>query len=231
MRHPKILLVEDDENLGYILSEYLEMRDFNVEWRKDGEEGWRIFQKQHFDLCVLDVMMPRKDGFTLAEEIKEVDSDQPIIFLTARSLKIDKLKGFKIGCDDYIVKPVDEEELIARIQAIIKRTSADGDVIFDGEDDHSIGEYSFDYGKQLLDFKGEKSKLTEKENEILKLLCERKGEILERREALIALWGENDYFNRRSMDVFITKLRKILSKDPKIKISNVHGKGFILRDR
>lgn len=227
MSKPKILLVEDDESLGYILSEYLEMTDFSVKWTKDGEEGWEAFKKNVFDICILDIMMPKKDGLTLASEIKESEPNQPIVFLTAKSLKIDKLKGFKIGCDDYITKPVDEEELIARIQAIIRRSSKS---YSKSKGQHQIGSYQFDVANQSLSFKGERLGLTEKEADILKLLCEQKGEILNRKETLKAIWGENDYFSRRSMDVFVTKLRKMLSRDPRVKIKNVHGKGFILED-
>jgi len=221
------LLVEDDESLGYILSEYLEMSDFSVKWAKDGEQGWQEFQKDVFDICILDIMMPKKDGLTLAQEIKDGEPNQPIIFLTAKSLKVDKLKGFKIGCDDYIIKPVDEEELIARIQAIIRRSSKS---YTRSQGQYQIGSYQFDVANQSLSFKGERLNLTEKETEVLHLLCEQKGEILDRKDTLKAIWGENDYFSRRSMDVFVTKLRKMLGRDPRVKIKNVHGKGFILED-
>jgi len=224
----KILLVEDDANLGYILKEYLQVYDFNVEWARDGEAGLVQFKKSQYDLCILDVMMPKMDGFTLAEKIKSFDPDVPVIFLTAKALKIDKLKGFKIGADDYIVKPVDEEELMARIHAIIKR-SGQGT----GEQHpsmFSIGAYEFDYPNQALVYEGKKQLITTKEAEILRLLCINKGNLLDRQTTLRELWGENDYFNRRSMDVFISKLRKYLSKDPTVKITNVHGKGFVLED-
>ena len=227
MPKPRVLLVEDDESLGYILSEYLGMTDFAVKWVRDGEEGWKVFQRDVFDICILDIMMPKKDGLTLAKEIKDFEPNQPIVFLTAKALKIDKLKGFKAGCDDYIVKPVDEEELIARIQAIIRRSTKSFSKY---EGTYQIGSYQFDVASQSLSFKGNRSGLTEKEAEILRLLCERKGEILHRKETLKSIWGENDYFSRRSMDVFVTKLRKMLSQDPRVRIRNVHGKGFILED-
>ncbi len=224
----KILLVEDDANLGYILKEYLQVYDYEVEWAKDGIAGLEQFKKQKFDLCILDVMMPKMDGFTLGEKIKSFTPDVPLIFLTAKALKIDKLKGFKIGADDYIVKPVDEEELMARIQAIIKRsghTAAEQQPSL-----FKIGTYEFDYPNQALFFEGKKQLITTKEAEVLRLLCINKGSLLDRQTTLRELWGENDYFNRRSMDVFISKLRKYLSKDPSVKITNVHGKGFVLEE-
>ncbi len=224
----KILLVEDDNNLGYILKEYLAMHDFEVTWAKDGELGLRAFQDGEFDLCVLDIMMPKMDGFTLAEEIKAVAPNLPLVFLTAKSLKVDKLKGFKVGADDYIVKPVDEEELIARINAIIKRSSFTAQK--DMQSEFEIGSYSFDFTNQTLSRNGTRQGITTKEAEILRQLCLHKGKLLDRKLTLKQLWGETDYFNRRSMDVFISKLRKYLSADPNIKITNVHGKGFILED-
>lgn len=224
----KILLVEDDANLGYILKEYLQVYDFAVEWARDGEAGLAQFKKSSYDLCILDVMMPKMDGFTLAEKIKSFSPEVPLIFLTAKALKIDKLKGFKMGADDYIVKPVDEEELMARIHAIIKRSGA-----INSEQQPSlfkIGDYEFDYPNQALVFEGKKQLITTKEADILRLLCLNKGNLLDRQTTLRELWGENDYFNRRSMDVFISKLRKYLGKDPSVKITNVHGKGFVLED-
>lgn len=224
----KILLVEDDGNLGYILKEYLQVYDFDVTWMKDGEAGLEQFKRLKYDLCILDVMMPKLDGFSLAEKIKSFAPEVPLIFLTAKALKIDKLKGFKLGADDYIVKPVDEEELMARINAIIKRSGQPGP-----EPQPSlfqIGQYEFDYSNQALIYQGKKQLITTKEAEILRLLCINKGKLLDRQTTLRELWGENDYFNRRSMDVFISKLRKYLSKDPKVKITNVHGKGFVLEE-
>ena len=224
----QILLVEDDSNLGYILKEYLGMHEFDVTWAKDGEAGLAAFKVGNFDLCVLDIMMPKMDGFTLAEEIKAIEQNLPIVFLTAKSLKIDKLKGFKVGADDYIVKPVDEEELIARINAIIKRSTFNNQK--DTSSEFNIGSYVFDFLNQTLSRNGQKQGITTKEAEILRQLCLHKGKLLDRKITLKQLWGETDYFNRRSMDVFISKLRKYLSADPSIKITNVHGKGFILED-
>lgn len=223
-----ILLVEDDYSLGYVLKEYLTMHGFEVTLTRDGEEGLKAFESGKFQLCVLDVMMPKMDGFSLAERIKKAAPQLPLIFLTAKSLKIDKLKGFKLGADDYIVKPVDEEELIARINAIIKRSQP---AIETTETEiYQIGKYEFDFDNQRLSKDGETKTMTTKEAEVLLLLCQYKGKILDRQTTLKKLWGETDYFNRRSMDVFISRLRKYLSGDPNVKISNVHGKGFILED-
>ena len=222
---PTILLVEDDNSLGYILKEYLEMHQFTIVLAKDGEQGLDLFNRRHFDLCILDVMLPKKDGFTLAHEIKELNESMPIIFLTSKALKIDKLKGFKLGADDYIIKPVDEEELIARIEAVLRRSTsvkANEPVCF------NIGRYVFDYPNQLLILDDKKQAITLKEAAVLKLLCEHKGRILDRKTTLKKLWGENDFFTRRSMDVFISHLRKYLSDDPTIEIKNIHGKGYIL---
>lgn len=222
-----ILLVEDDNSLGYILREYLNMHEFQVTWAKDGELGLEAFENEKFDLCVLDVMMPKMDGFTLAENLRARNSTIPIVFLTAKALKVDKLKGFKIGADDYIVKPVDEEELIARINAIIKRSAG---LLQPEQERFSIGKYEFDFSNQALYLGTQKQTITTKEAEVLKQLCLHKGQIMDREQTLKNLWGHSDYFNRRSMDVFISKLRKYLSGDDNIKITNVHGKGFVLED-
>lgn len=221
-----ILLVEDDQSLGYILTEYLELHGFHVLLAKDGEIGLKIFNDQRVDLCILDVMLPKKDGFVLAYEIKQADEKMPIIFLTSKSLKIDKLKGFKLGGDDYIVKPVDEEELIARVDAVIKRTKPNSPAASINQ--YKLGNYIFDASRQELIFNNKKQVITMREAAVLKLLCERKGQILERKLALKQLWGENTYFTRRSMDVFVSHLRKYLSEDPHIEIRNIHGKGYIL---
>ncbi|MFK7951364.1 MAG: response regulator transcription factor [Ekhidna sp.] len=222
-----ILLVEDDDSFGYILKEYLEINDFNVTLAKDGKIGFRTFQQHSFDLCLLDVMMPLKDGFTLAKEIREIDQEIPFMFLTAKVLKVDKLRGFRLGCDDYIVKPIDEELLIARIKALIKRTVSEN--LIDDKTDYQIGHYSFDFNNQSLRINSEMKRLTEKEAKILKLLCENEGQVLDRNKALKSVWGHSDFFNRKSMDVFIHKLRQYLKDDPKVQIVNVHGKGFVLQ--
>ena len=220
-----ILLVEDDASLGYVLKEYLELHHFHIELAKDGEAALQAFNRSHFDVCILDVMLPKKDGFTVASEIKQVNEKMPIIFLTAKSLKIDKLKGFNLGADDYMVKPVDEEELIARISAVMRRVAL---VSNEGSHQFMIGKYTFDYTNQVLMLGDKKQFITVREAAVLKLLCEHKGRILDRRQALKRLWGESDYFSRRSMDVFISHLRKYLVDDPAIEIKNVHGKGYIL---
>ena len=221
----KILLVEDDTSLGYILKEYLQMHQFHIELAKDGEAGLQAFSRLPFDVCILDVMLPRKDGFTLAAEIKKLNNKMPVIFLTAKSLKIDKLKGFNLGADDYMVKPVDEEELIARINAVMRRVHPEE--IGKGSE-YKIGKYIFDFANQVLMQGDKKQFMTVREAAILRLLCEHKGNILDRKQTLNRLWGESDYFTRRSMDVFISHLRKYLSEDPSVEIRNVHGKGYVL---
>jgi DNA-binding response OmpR family regulator len=221
-----LLLVEDNETLGYILKEYLEMKDFGVELARDGKAGLKAFKKRAYDLCILDVMMPEMDGFTLAGELRAIEAGVPIIFLTAKALKVDKLKGFNLGADDYIVKPVDEEELLARIKAILRRSKAKESP----KQAYQIGAYHFDFSNQKLVLEDEEQLLTEREAQLLRLLCENKGKLLSRRQVLNTLWNTNDYFTRRSMDVFISRLRKYLAKDPVIKITNVYGSGFILTD-
>jgi len=221
----KILLVEDDENFGYILKEYLEINDLDVKLTRNGQEGLEAFQKESYQLCILDIMMPVKDGYTLAKEIREIDIDVPFIFLTAKALKIDKLKGFRLGCDDFIVKPIDEEIFIARVKAIIKRAGFDRPEIADS---YKIGKYLFDYANQSLVLNNKLRRLTKKESQILLMLCDKKNQLLDRKKALNTIWGENDIFNRKSMDVFIHKIRRYLDQDPSVKIINVHGKGFVL---
>jgi len=222
----KILLIEDDPNLGLILQENLELHDFNVELCVDGEEGKTSFLQNQFDLCLLDVMLPKKDGFTLAGEIRKINQDIPIIFLTAKSLKEDRIEGFKIGGDDYITKPFSMEELLLRIQAVLKRSRHS--TVEENQKVFSIGDYEFDAEKQVLQIHDNKQKLTYKEAELLRLLCLHKNAIMERELALKLIWGDDNFFNGRSMDVFITKLRKYLKEDSEIQIVNVHGKGFKL---
>ena len=221
-----LLLVEDNDSLGYILSEYLRLNNYRVTRARNGREGWKLFRNERFELCILDVMMPDMDGFTLAEKIKSLNADMPLIFLTARSLKVDVLKGFRIGADDYIKKPVDEEELLARIEAVLARSrpeELEAAV-------YSIGDYQFDVANQRLSYRGEDKFLTEMEAQLLQLLCASKGNLLSRKKVLQDIWGKSDYFTRRSMDVFISKLRKYLAKDERVAITNVHGSGFILSD-
>ncbi len=221
----RILLAEDDENLGSLLREYLLMKNYDVEWVTDGNKAIGRFRRNHYDICILDIMMPFMDGFTLASEIRMLNSEMPVIFLTAKSMKEDIIEGFKHGADDYITKPFSMEELIFRIEAILRRikgTKDETDVVY------RLGAYNFHPHKQLLEFKGETQTLTTKENDLLKLLCNNSNRILERNFALKAIWADDNYFNARSMDVYITRLRKYLKKDASVQILNVHGKGFKL---
>jgi DNA-binding response OmpR family regulator len=222
----KILLAEDDLNLGLLLVDYLEAEGFDVKLCKDGELALKDFQANQFDLCLLDVMMPKMDGFSLAKEIRIADSKTPIIFITAKSLKADKLKGYDLGADDYISKPFDEEELLWKIKALIRRLpenqSESKDEII------SIGNYAFDFNNQSLTLGSKIKRITEKESDILNYLSNHRNMLVKREEMLKDLWGENDYFLGRSLDVFITKIRKYLKEDPDLSIENVFGVGFIL---
>jgi len=223
----RILLAEDDPNLGTLLKEYLEAKEFETILCTDGDKAFKVFSQQQFDFVILDVMMPLKDGFTVAKEIRTINKRVPIIFLTAKSMKEDTLKGFDIGADDYITKPFSMEELLVRVNAILRRT----DGMRNPDDDKKafeLGDFSFDYERQLLKRGDEEKKLTTKENELLYLLCLNKNGVLERNYALNAIWGDDNYFNGRSMDVYIAKLRKHLKPDPNIEIINIHGKGFKL---
>mgnify|MGYP003444163153 FL=1 len=220
-----ILLAEDDLNLGVLLVDYLETEGFTVKLCKDGELALKAFQNNPFDLCLLDVMMPKMDGFSLAKEIRERDKKIPILFITSKSLKEDKLNGYGLGADDYITKPFDEEELLWKIKAVIRRIP---------ERKHEnkteiilIGKYTFDFINQSLTLAGETKRITEKESDILQYLSNHRNHIIKREEVLKELWGENDYFFGRSLDVFITKIRKYLKDDPAISIENVFGVGFI----
>ena len=229
----KILLVEDDQNFGDVLRSYLEMHDYDVTLATDGVLGLEAFKKSNYDLCVFDVMMPRKDGFTLAREIRERNQEVPIIFLTAKTMKDDVLQGFKIGADDYISKPFNSEELLYRIQAVLKRFHKNADPR-DEQREFIIGKYHFNYPVRILTFTEAKPgdenqwKLSPKEAELLKLFCKYMNDVMPRSEALNKIWHEDDYFTARSMDVFVTKLRKYLAKDPAIEIVNIHGNGFQL---
>jgi two-component system, OmpR family, response regulator len=223
----RILLCEDDPNLGSLLTEYLNAKGFETTLATDGAEGLKFFKRQPFDFLILDVMMPVKDGFTLAEDVRQLDRHVPILFLTAKSMKEDTLKGFKAGADDYMTKPFSMEELVVRINAILRRSAAIPDQS-DEQVDFTVGKFAFDYNSQKLKLDGEESKLTTKENELLYLLCKHKNGLLERDYALKAIWGDDNYFNGRSMDVYIAKLRKHLRKDESVEIINVHGRGFKL---
>ncbi|MBK6933360.1 MAG: response regulator transcription factor [Saprospirales bacterium] len=229
----KILLVEDDQNFGDVLRSYLEMHDYAVTLAIDGILGYEAFKKDQFDLCILDVMMPRKDGFTLAKEIRERDQEVPLIFLTAKTMKDDVLQGFKIGADDYIAKPFNSEELLLRIQAVLKRVNKPTDPR-DDQREFAIGKYHFNYPLRILTLNeapvGEENqwKLSPKEAELLRMFCKYINDVTPRSEALTKIWNEDNYFTARSMDVFVTKLRKYLAKDSSIEIVNIHGNGFQL---
>tara|TARA_R110002049_G_scaffold305714_3_gene503055 strand:- start:2240 stop:2953 length:714 start_codon:yes stop_codon:yes gene_type:complete len=222
-----VLLVEDDDNLGTLLSEYLNSKGYQTTLANDGEKGLRKFLNQSFDICILDVMMPVKDGFTLAKEIREVNKEIPIVFLTAKSMKEDTLEGFEIGADDYITKPFSMEVLLMRIKAILRR-SIEGGISTNDKTQFEIGSYLFDSERRVLSREGKEEKLTSKECDLLKLLAMSDGKTLERKSALMLIWGDDNYFNSRSMDVYITKLRKYLKADENIEIINIHGKGFKL---
>ncbi len=222
----KVLLAEDDTNLGSLLKEYLIAKKYDAELFSDGEKALEGYSKNKYDLCIFDVMMPKMDGFTLAKEIRKVDQHIPIIFLTAKTLKDDLIEGFQSGADDYLTKPFSMDELMLRIQAIMRRV---GDKKFDNEKTNFVlGGYSFNAQKQVLSFNGEDKKLTTKESELLRLLCINQNHLLDRNDALNEVWADDNYFNARSMDVYITKLRKHLKQDDRIQIINIHGKGFKL---
>ena len=225
-RKIRILLAEDDENLGLLLKEYLNAKGFETDLYVDGEKAYKGFQNNYYDICILDVMMPIKDGFTLAKDIRMVESSMPILFLTAKSMKEDVLEGFNIGADDYMTKPFSIEELLVRLEAILRRTRKDGQN--NSQNVYKIGKYTFDATKQTLELDDEVRRLTTKESELLRYLCVNKNAVLDRNFALKTIWVDDSYFNARSMDVFITKLRKYLKDDTSVEIINVRGKGFKL---
>lgn len=218
-------MVEDDLSFGSVLKSYLELNDFKVTWVDDGKYAIDKFRSDNYQICILDVMLPNVDGFTIGTEIRKINKEIPMVFLTAKSLKEDILKGYNVGADDYITKPFDTEVLLCKVQAIIKRQSTEpvvNEVIF------TIGSYRFDSKLRTVIREGTEQKLSPKEADLLKLLCLNKNELLPRETALRKIWGDDGYFTARSMDVFITKLRKYLSDDPLIEIKNIHGSGFLL---
>lgn len=225
----KILLVEDDESLGYLLSEYLKIKDFEVSWARTGKEALELIESHAHHLIVLDVMLPDIDGFSLAKRLKTSYPEIPFIFLTARSLKIDVLKGFSLGAMDYLKKPIDEEELVTRIEVLISRLRPADREQIKQNDTFKIGEYHFDSRNQKLQFKNENFSLTVRENELLLYLVKNKNSLCKHKDILDLLWGKNDYFNRKSLNVFISRLRKYLNQDPSVSIENLHKKGFILK--
>jgi DNA-binding response OmpR family regulator len=222
----KILLCEDDSNLGLVLKNFLELNDYEVTLERDGRLGLGAFQREKFDLCLLDVMMPNVDGFTLAEEIRDIDPDVPLFFLSAKTLKEDILQGYRLGADDYITKPFDSDVLMHKIKAIIKRNEEDHKVTDNLE--FELGAYHFNPKLRELKVKDATQVLSPKENELLKMLAEHKNDLLTREKALKKIWGSDTYFNGRSMDVYIAKLRKFLKEDSTIEIVNIHGNGFRL---
>ena len=223
---PKILLCEDDTNLGMVLKNYLELNDYDVVLERDGRLGLAAFQREKFDICLLDVMMPNMDGFAVAEEIRDVNPDIPLFFLSAKTMKDDIIQGYKLGADDYITKPFDSDVLLLKIKAILKRNEETHREEVNAEFD--MGKYHFNPRLRELTIDGRISVLSPKENELLKMLCEHKNDLLTREAALKKIWGSDTYFNGRSMDVYIAKLRKYLREDETIEIVNIHGNGFRL---
>lgn len=228
IKKTKILLVEDNLNLGFLTREFLESEGFDVKIYKDGESGLKAFNEHPFDFCILDIMLPKMDGYQVAEQIRKAKPDVPIIFLTAKNLKDDKHKGFNLGADDYITKPFDEDELLWRINAILNRASKNNTESSNGT--IKIGAFEFHAENQYLKYRSDLQRLTERETMVLSVLNRNKGNITRREELLEEIWGENDYFAGRSLDVFIAKLRKYLKPDPKVSIENIPRVGFILKD-
>jgi DNA-binding response OmpR family regulator len=225
----KILLVEDDPNLGLLLQDYLQLKGkFDVVLCTDGEQGLQTFTKNTFDLLILDVMMPKKDGFTLGKDVRKINPNVPIIFATAKGMIEDKTEAFNLGGDDYITKPFRIEELLLRINALLKRAEQADKKEDQQPSKFNIGNYEFDYTTQLISINGTQQKLSTKEAELLRLLCLKRNEVLTREEALLHIWHDDNYFNGRSMDVFLSKIRKYLKDDPSVEIINVHGKGYKL---
>ncbi len=225
----RILLVEDDPNLGMLLEDYLSLKGkFDVTLCVDGDEGLKAFTANEYDICILDVMMPKKDGFTLAKDIRKLNPNTPIIFATAKGMMEDKAEAYNLGGDDYITKPFRIEELLLRINALLKRVSSQDQILEAKTTKFEIGNYHFDYQTQIISLNEQSQKVSTKEAELLRLLCLKMNDVLTREEALIQIWHDDNYFNGRSMDVFLSKLRKYLKEDPKVEIINVHGRGYKL---
>jgi len=225
----KILVVEDDLNLGFLLMDYLESEDFKVKLCKDGKAGLLAVEKSCYDLCILDVMMPNLDGFSLAKTMRNKGVTVPFIFITAKSMKEDILKGYEIGAEDYILKPFDEEQLLCKIKVVLRRNEKDS--LAHAPTKFEIGQFTFDAQRQELCDKKKVHRLTEKESEVLRLLCINKNEVLRRDDAVLKIYGKQDYFLGRSFDVYISRLRKLLGPDPNLEIQNVYKVGFILNER
>lgn len=231
MENNRILLVEDDPNFGTVLKDYLSLNDYKVTLAKDGLEGLIMFKNDDFDLCILDVMMPRKDGFSLAKDIRATNTDVPIIFLTARTMKEDVLKGYQSGADDYLNKPFDSEVLLYKIKAIMQRKETE-QTIEEDVFEYKIGKFDFNSKLRHLSYDGgEVQKLSPKESKLLKLLATHKNDLMPRELALTKIWRDDNYFTSRSMDVYIAKLRKYLKPDPNVEILNIHGEGFRLLEK
>lgn len=224
----KLLLVEDDPSFGTVLRDYLALNDYDVTHALDGEEGLEKYRKNTFDICILDVMMPKKDGFSLAKDIKAINPEAPIIFLTAKSLREDVLKGYQVGADDYVLKPFDSEVLLYKINAVLQRKGSHVVEKDYSQEEFIIGAFQFNSKLRSLKINGEQHKLSPKENELLKLLCLYKDDLMPRELALTRIWHDDNYFTSRSMDVYIAKLRKYLKPDTSIEIENIHGEGFRL---
>lgn len=225
----RVLLVEDDTSMGFLLVDFLESNNFDVKLYRDGISGLNAFKNGSYDFCILDVMLPGMDGFTIAENIRQINLDVPIIFLTARTLKADKIKGFNLGVDDYITKPFDEDELLCRINAILGRLKRQPEKPHQIDNDiFTIGAIRFDYNNHLLTTPEDERRLTQTESQLLRILCQSKNQVVRRDDLLTKVWGNTDYFNGRSMDVFITKLRKYLQSDATVSIENVPKIGFVL---
>lgn len=222
---PHIFLVEDDLSFGAVLKSYLEINDFDVDWVDDGQHALSQFKKSDYEICILDVMLPNVDGFTIAAEIRKINTEIPILFLTAKNLREDVLKGYKTGADDYITKPFDTEVLIFKLKAILKRHSNNPQK---ESDFYQIGSYFFDFKLRTIEHDHSKQKLSPKEAELLKMLCDNQNELLPRETALKKIWGDDGYFTARSMDVYLTKLRKLFAEDSSVEIRNIHGSGFML---
>jgi two-component system response regulator VicR len=223
----KILYVEDDPNLAFVTKDSLEeIGDFDISHFSDGKEAWKVFKKEKFDLCLLDVMLPELDGFSLAEKIREQNAHIPIIFLSAKALPEDRIQGLKVGGDDYITKPFSIEELELKIKVFLKRNAVSSSPVV--QDNIPCGDYTFCYSQLSLTFDEEVQRLTHREAEVLKFFLDRKNQIVKREEILIAIWGRDDYFLGRSLDVFLTRIRKMLNRDPRVKLENIHGVGFKL---
>ncbi len=224
----QILLVEDDQNLGTVIRDYLRLKGFEIVLAADGQEGLDRFREGTYDLCILDVMLPKRDGFALAKEIRLLDDEVPILFLTAKTLDEDKVEGFKTGADDYITKPFNIEELVMRIRVFLRRSKS---LPLAEKETYELGDYTFDYKNLCLRFRDQVKNLTQREADILHLLCRNRGNVLRREEILLKIWGQDDYFVGRSLDVFLSKLRKYLKDDPRVEIQNYHSVGFRLEIR